>query len=184
MNIIGWIREGDKAACGGKVAEGLSTCTSRGVPYSFQGARMACCNNCVIAEGFTRSTLANGRHRVIHGMRTSGGCPLYSTLNDVDGVGNESGGIIAEKHFLNAEGNWAPIKEPEPHAARYDERPQLAAPPIDGVPYYIETLDGRTFSGRAGADGLLPRIDTHGEDEYTVYWGDEALTKVEAGAEA
>ncbi|WP_175001202.1 hypothetical protein [Duganella vulcania] len=33
MNIIGWIREGDQAACGGKVAEGLTTCTGHGVPY-------------------------------------------------------------------------------------------------------------------------------------------------------
>jgi len=94
MNIIGWIREGDKAACGGKVAEGLNTCTSHGIPYSFQGARMACRKNCVIAEGFSRSTLANGRSQVIHGMKTSGGCQLNSTLNDIDGVGNESSEAI------------------------------------------------------------------------------------------
>mgnify|MGYP000672159484 CR=1 FL=1 len=179
MNIIGWIRLGDKAACGGNVVEGLETCRGRGVPYSFEGAHMACRNNCVIAEGFSRSTLSNGRSRVIHGMRTSGGCPLYSTLNEVDGVANQSGAAMAEKHFLNADGEWAPVKEPGPNETPYDERPQLAAPPIAGVPYIIETKDGRTFSGRAGADGLLPRIDTYGEDEYTVSWGDEALTKME-----
>ena len=179
MDIIGWIRIGDDAACGGKVAEGLETCRGRGVPYSFQGARMACPKNCVIVDGFSRSTLANGRSRVIHGMRTSGGCPLYSTLNDIDGVGNEGGEVVAEKHFLNADAQWIPVKEPGPNQAPYDERPQLVAPPIDGVPYYIETLDGRMFSGRTGADGLLPRIDTLGEDEYTLYWGDEALTKTE-----
>lgn len=60
----------------------------------------------------------------------------------------------------------------------YDEQPRLMAPPIEGVPYYIETMDGRTFSGRVGAGGLLPRIDTHGEDEYTVLWGDEALARM------
>lgn len=53
-------------------------------------------------------------------------------------------------------------------------------PPIGGVPYHIEILDRRTFSGCAAADGLLPRIDSLTEDEYTVYWGDEALTKMEA----
>ncbi|WP_198118800.1 PAAR domain-containing protein [Massilia rhizosphaerae] len=179
MKIIGWIRLGDKAACGGKVAEGLDTCTSHGVPYTYQGARMACRKNCMIAEGFSRSTLSNGRCRVIHGMSTSGGCPLYSTLNDIDGVGNESGEAIAEKHFLNADGQWVSVKEPGPKEALYDERPQLVAPPIEGVPYFIETLDGRTFSGRAEADGLLARINTFGEDEYTVYWGEEALTKME-----
>jgi hypothetical protein len=55
------------------------------------------------------------------------------------------------------------------------------APPIEGVPYFIETMDGRTFSGRVGADGLLPRIDTYGEDEYKVLWGDEALAKMNEG---
>ena len=35
------------------------------------------------------------------------------------------------------------------------------------------------FPGRADAHGLLPRIDTDGEDEYTVYWGDEALAKMD-----
>lgn len=179
MNIIGWIRENDKAACGGTVMEGHKDWISHGLPFSFQGARMACRNNCVIAEGFSRSILPNGHSMVIHGMKTSGGCPLYSTLNDVDGICNESGDVIAEKHFLNAEGHWVPVREPGPHEALYDERPQLIAPPIDGVPYYIETLDGRTFSGRAGADGLLPRINTHGEDEYTVYWADDALAKME-----
>lgn len=42
MEIIGWIRQGDKAACGGTVVEGLKTCTSRGVPYTYQGAQVAC----------------------------------------------------------------------------------------------------------------------------------------------
>lgn len=50
------------------------------------------------------------------------------------------------------------------------------------MPYYVETMDGRTFSGCAGLDGVLPRIDTYGEDEYTVYWGDDALAKMEGHA--
>lgn len=179
MKIIGWIRYGDKTACGGTVVEGDQTCTSHGRAYSFQGARIACRKNCVIVEGFPRSTLTNGRAQVIHGMTTSGGCPCYSTLNDIDGVGNEGGETIAEKHFLNADGYWAPVRAPESHEDPYDEQPHLVAPPIEGVPYYIETMDGRTFSGRTGADGLLPRIDTYGEDEYAVCWGDEALAKME-----
>ncbi len=97
MKIIGWIRYGDMAACGGTVVEGDQTCISYGRAYTFQGARMACRKNCVIADGFMRSTLTNGRSQVIHGMVTSGGCPVYSTLNDIDGVGNESGGSIAAK---------------------------------------------------------------------------------------
>lgn len=106
MKIIGWLRQGDSAACGGKVAEGLSTCISHGVAYTFQGARMACRNNCVIAEGFARSTLANGRSRVYHNMRSSGGCPLFSTLNDIDGVANESGEAIPLSFKQDDNGEW------------------------------------------------------------------------------
>lgn len=47
------------------------------------------------------------------------------------------------------------------------------------VPYFIETKDGRKFSGRATADGTLPRIETYDAEEYAVYWGDDALAKME-----
>lgn len=96
MKIIGWIREGDRAACGATVIEGDPTCRSHGRAYAFVGARMACPKNCVIAQGFVRSTLTNGRAQVIHGMKTSGGCPCLSSLNDIDGVGNSDGETIAE----------------------------------------------------------------------------------------
>jgi uncharacterized Zn-binding protein involved in type VI secretion len=96
MQIIGWVREQDRADCGGTVVEGDSFTISDGRPYAFQGARMACKKNCVIAEGYALSTLTNGG-RVIHGMKTSGGCPLISTLNGVDGVGNEGGDAVAPK---------------------------------------------------------------------------------------
>lgn len=178
MKIVGWVRKGDKTACGGTIVEGVPNCTSHGQQIAFQGARVSCSKGCVIAEGFSDSTLPNGSVRVLHGMRTSGGCPCYSTLNDIDGVA-AGGGAIVDKHFLNADGKWAPVKDPEPHEDHYDERTQLVAPPIEGMPYYIETMDGRTFSGRVEADGLLPRINTYGEDEYTVYWGDDALEKIE-----
>ena len=68
---------------------------------------------------------------------------------------------------------------PERESGLFDEQAQLVAPPIEGVPYFIELEDGRTFSGRIGADGLLPRIETQKEEELIVYWGDEALAKME-----
>lgn len=63
----------------------------------------------------------------------------------------------------------------------FDEQPRLVVPPIEGVPYFIQTPDGRTFSGRTGPGGLLPRITTEGEGEYLVYWGDEALARMREG---
>ena len=65
----------------------------------------------------------------------------------------------------------------------YDEQVHLNVAgnaALIGLPYYIETIDLRTFSGRVDEHGLLPRIDTDDEDEYIVYWGDEALAKLKA----
>ena len=59
----------------------------------------------------------------------------------------------------------------------HDERAHLISPSLEGVPYYIETADGRVFSGRIPANGQLPRVTTQGEQAYTVYWGDEALAR-------
>ena len=62
-------------------------------------------------------------------------------------------------------------------AVSYDEQSYLASGAIDGVPYLIVTADGREIAGRAGRDGMLPRIQTAGKGVYTVYWADEALAR-------
>ncbi len=173
MKIIGWIRYGDKAACGGTVVEGEPFVTSHGRPLAPYGARMACRKNCVIAQATPSTTLPSGRGIPHHGHITSGGCPLISTLNDIDGVGNQAGEPIATAFFQNAAGEWTP-KIPD---SQYDEKAHVVAEHTEGVPYYIETTDGRVFKGTMPDDGELPRIDTYGRDTYTVLWGDEALAK-------
>jgi len=177
IEIIGWVRQGDKAACGGIVCEGDPFVTSMGRPYAFQGAKLACKKNCVIVDGYLFSTLTNGKPQVLHGMMTSGSCPLLSTLNDHDGVGNESGTVVQTSYYLNADGFWTGAA-PEPNEEPFDEQTKLQAPRAEGMSFFVQTLDGRTFSGRVGPTGLLPRIDTRSEDEYTVLWGDEALAKM------
>jgi uncharacterized Zn-binding protein involved in type VI secretion len=191
MDIIGFIRFGDKAACGGMVSEGIATHTRDGKPISFQGARMACKRGCIIAGGWAHITLENGRNACTHGHLTSGGCPLISTLNEIDGVGASNGGDVPVKFFQNASGEWvgvtaAAIAAGEVKAAddpdEYDEQARLDMATVEGMPYFIETNDGRTFSGQIGPDGLPPRIETYGPDEYRIWWGDDALVKMGEGA--
>lgn len=88
MERVMWIREGDRAACGGMVIEGDEDCTSHGLAHAFEGARLICKKRCVIAEGVSRPMLTNGRKAVVHGMKTSAGCQLLSTLNDHEGAVN------------------------------------------------------------------------------------------------
>jgi uncharacterized Zn-binding protein involved in type VI secretion len=174
--LLGWLRVDDKAACGGTVIEGNLTNISMGKAITFQGAKIACRYNCTIREGLPFFT-DNGKPVPHHLHKSTRGCPIYSTLNGVDGWEGGSDSAPAERHFQNADGHWTEMKEAEPHEDSYDEQTHLQVPQAEGTPYFIETMDGRTLSGTLGADGLIPRIDTFGEDEYTVYWGEEALNK-------
>ena len=179
MSSLGWIRKGDKAACGGVVAEGLPHFNSHGVEASYQGARMACPKNCTIAEGLQQFTLPNGRQRPHHGHRTSSGCPLISTSNGVDGWGAD-GALEPASFFQNADGQWIEVAAPNSAQLVLDEMPHLVDEAIEGVPYFVETADGRTFAGRAQSGGLLPRIES--PHAYKVYWGDEALARLKGSA--
>lgn len=176
MRIIGWIRAGDKTACGGSVVEGLSTCTSLGVPVSFQGARIACPKNCVIAEGFSRSTLANGRIRVLHGMMTSAGCPLYSTINDIDGVGNATQSEIPNAFILGYNGQWVGNTAGVTSAIRqaYDEQFMLLDAndrPLRGT-YYTEKLSsGEFLHGETDGEGKTQRFFTSGTQHIEIHLG-------------
>lgn len=83
----------------------------------------------------------------------------------------EAAGVIASG--MNRAGNVTSLA-----AGAYDECVRAvgngASP---DYPYIIETSDGRIHSGRLDSTGCLPRIHTSDKDEYTVYWGDEALAR-------
>lgn len=55
----------------------------------------------------------------------------------------------------------------------------LSGTSIEGYPYLIETDDGQISSGRFDGNQRLPRVQTEGPDNYTVYWGDDALDRQE-----
>lgn len=152
MKIIGWIRLGDKAACGGRVVEGVDNCRSRGVPYSFEGARMGCPKNCVIAEGYSHSILPNRRSRVIHGMRTSGGCPLYSTLNDTDGVSNHGGKAVPLSFTQDDNGEWVGDTFAEKTGKRFLVKDSETGKPLANRKF-IAVLGGAKQEGTTDKNG-------------------------------
>ena len=180
MKIIGWIRYGDKTACGGTVVEGDPTCISHGQPYTFVGARIACRKGCVIAEGFPRCTLPNGRAQVIHGMLTSGGCPCYSTLNDIDGVGNESGEAVPERFKFGQDGEWLPLDSPPKHEdCEYDQHIILEdqdGNPLDGIPYRLFDSQGAVTEGKTAPDGRTLVVVGHDGDALDCEIAKEAET--------
>ena len=87
---------------------------SYGRAYAFEGSHMACRKNCVIVEGFPRSTLPNGRPQVIHGMMTSNGCPLIEGMTESDGktqlVAGHDGDTLDCEIAKEAEPRGLPVK--------------------------------------------------------------------------
>jgi uncharacterized Zn-binding protein involved in type VI secretion len=85
MAIIGFIRVGDQTVCGGTIIGGDSSADVFGRALALRGSKVACRKNCVLVEHVQDSTLF-GNECVVHGMKTSGGCPCLSTLNGVCGI--------------------------------------------------------------------------------------------------
>lgn len=179
MTIVGWIREGDETGCGGKVVEGDAARTSHGKAYAFQGARVTCRKHCVIAEGYLLSTLTDGRPQVIHGMKTSGGCPCISTLNGIDGVDNGNGGAkpaaggnvaqppvpVPVSFKPGGDGGWVPVYAPLSHEdCAFDQHIILEdqdGAPVEGVPYRIVDARGAVIEGLTEAGGRTLIVAGH-----------------------
>jgi uncharacterized Zn-binding protein involved in type VI secretion len=180
MTQRAWIRKGDRTTANGVVTSGLETFTLLDQPIAFEGDSISCpaCNSTgVIHCVGTRvpTTGPHGREMALEGDICICRCSPPPRL-----VGSQTHSYTEGNGELAVAPQSVP---PQDHQSRlnhfFDEQPELVAPPIEGVPYYVETMDGRTFSGHTGADGLLPRVVTQGEDEYTICWGDEALAKME-----
>jgi uncharacterized Zn-binding protein involved in type VI secretion len=176
MNIVGWIRVGDQAACGGTVAEGDPAFSSNGQAFSFQGAQMSCPGNCVISEGFPGSTISNARQRVLHGMKTSGGCPLLSTMNDRDGISNASEETLPIRFVRTEAGEWVG-KANEGYDQHFVLRDQQTGQPLSSRHYRL-TFNGKTIEGKTDTDGRTERVVADDPSEVTIEIMPEAYVGV------
>jgi uncharacterized Zn-binding protein involved in type VI secretion len=192
------IRQGDSTSHGGTVLEGSPTDICMGKPIAYMGHKVHCpkCRGTYpIIEGVLTSAFY-GKGVAVAGMKTSCGATLIASqfTDTVEWSSGAGGGTAAaggaSEHPAKAaassalgSASAAKLSSRADNSAGYDEQTHLASTAIEGIPYLIETTDGRKITGRATDDGLLPRIETDSEAEYTVYWGDEALAKSEgAGA--
>jgi len=188
------IRKGDSTSHGGTVLEGSPSDICMGQPIAYIGHKVHCpkCRgDFPIVEGVMSATFY-GKGVAVAGMKTSCGATLIAsqftdTIEWSSGAGSsgtkQSSAAVeaaAIPLVLGAlpprvsEGGGSTHNEME----KFDEQPQLRDDAITGIPYLVETKDGRTLSGRAKADGMLPRIETYDEEEYVVYWGDDALARM------
>lgn len=177
------IRLGDATSHGGKVVSATSHMTVGGLPIARLGDKCTCPkrghNNCVIVEGDTAWTI-DGIPVALEGHKTSCGAVLISSAPNAgrEEWGADAGNAAATGASSLNNGSALPFQ-----TAQFDEqvRLQIQDNPGSGVPYYVETTDGRSFSGYTSTDGKLPRIATTDEEEYVVYFYDEALSHMDKG---
>jgi CDGSH-type Zn-finger protein len=63
---------------------------------------------------------------------------------------------------------------------QYDEQVEAKrGASFEGYPYFIQTEDGRVFLGLVDSGQRLPRVPTETSENYTVFWGDDALARQE-----
>jgi uncharacterized Zn-binding protein involved in type VI secretion len=187
---IPFICVGDKTSGGGVVVEGSPTNLIDGRPMARVGDKATCTrknhpHTVTIVTTSDPSIITDGKPQAFHGDKLSCGCTLiasqFMSNSDPQGGGDSAGGSAGVGNTVGAVVTKAVTQDAASNDATYDEQTQLVAPLVEGLPYFIETSDGRTFSGRAAAHGKLPRIQTDNSDEYAVHWGDEALARMGEG---
>jgi uncharacterized Zn-binding protein involved in type VI secretion len=101
---------------------------------------------------------------------------LHQTMtydDQAESLGNVSSAAIADQHIAAIQ----KIHE----AGSFDEAVHVSqeghAIDLAGLPFVIETEDGRRISGTMNANGELPRTATDGIGSYEIFWGDDALER-------
>lgn len=175
MKVLGWIRVGDRAACGGIVAAGHEGSRYNGVAYSFKGAQMNCPQRCVISEAIDYFTLPNGLKVPHHGHRTSAGCPLQSTANDKNGYHNGSGVVVPAQYVPDGNGGWMACTHESPFDLSLIVRDERTGQPMAGVPYRVALESGRAVNGRTDSAGRTDVVHSDRPEHATItvpYYGD------------
>lgn len=157
MRIVGWICQGDTAACGAVVLDGIPESDARGRPVSYVGARMSCDHRCVIAEGQSTMNM-RGKTLALNGHKTTKGCPLTSQLNHQTGHGDVSEALMHTDYCRDAARQWVP--------KTFDESIQFKSAegiPLGGMYYRILMEDGSQHAGVTDKQGYTRRIETAGK---------------------
>ncbi|MDM0075615.1 PAAR domain-containing protein [Variovorax sp. J2P1-59] len=188
------VREGDTTTTGGRVEarpqQWPVTYGNDRKHATFEGDPVWCpaCESYGVTQcvpPYRRNTGPDGRQKNLDGDLCLCRCPspprLIAKFNNV-----RTSFSVEEVLSMPGSGAWLEfaghsLAGISKHAA-HDEQVLLEWEEVEGVPYRIEVNDGRVLTGVVGPDGLLPRVQTLSEAEYTVYWGDEALARAMGAA--
>jgi len=180
---------GDPTDHGGVVVGASGTTDTHGKRIARVGDQVTCPKKghgtTVIVSGYP-TMIIDGMPAARHGDKCACGATLIasqivSTTLD-GGASNPAAASQAQKAAAMAAG----LSSPAPRAEvtfEFDEQTKLVVDgdtaTLVGVPWFIRTQDGRTFSGRLDEQGQLPRVITDSEQQYEAYWGDAAIVEME-----
>lgn len=186
---------GDRTSHGGVVVEASQLSLTHNKPIARVGDQVTCPipwhGTTVIVEG-DPTMIIDGKPAARHGDKCACGAVLISS-QVVSTVGGGGGGSGANAHAADT-GQGSSLthtEQPTDQSSplrevrfQYDEQTKLVVTgntaTLVGLPWFIKTEDGKTYSGRLDESGQLPRVSTESEGRYETYWGDEALEHMEA----
>jgi uncharacterized Zn-binding protein involved in type VI secretion len=157
------VRLGDSTTHGGKVITGSPNASYMGIPIARVGDQVSCpkCEGVHTIITGAPHAFDHGDAIACHGDLVSCGAKLIA--RNADGNHQEdylSSTVIQEKY--------------DEQVAAID---QATNNQIAFYPYFIQTASGKTYAGRTDYNGNTPRIYTLKEEEYELFWGEEAIEK-------
>lgn len=165
---------GDPTDHGGQVIEASMVSITHGKGIARVGDHVTCPKKghgtTVIVTG-DPTMIIDGKPAARHGDKCACGAMLISTQV----VSTTSDGGASNPQAASA----VQAAQETRKEVKFDEKTQLVVSNgtavLVGLPWFIKTSDGRTFSGRLDENGELPRVITDSEQEYEAFWGEEAL---------
>lgn len=180
---------GDQTDHGGVVVGAAGTTDTHGKRIARVGDQVTCPKKghgtSVIVTG-DPTMIIDGQPAARHGDKCACGATLIasqflSTTSDGGGFNPEV--ASAEQAAIATAAGYV-ASRPEVRII-YDEKTRLEVAGdtavLVGLPWYVKTVSGQTRAGRLDQSGELPRIVTEVEEEYEVFWGEDALVLMEEG---
>lgn len=168
------VAKGDTTTTKGRVMGGSSTWyADNGQAFALYHDRATCgnCKGLFPILGSARDWMENGKPMVKHMDRVL--CPCGKNHVLASGASSLLYTSGADATTTSNVSFTAPT-----NSTTCDEQVHaVARMALDFYSYFIETADGRAFSGRVAEGGDLPRVATNTGADYHIYWGDEALAR-------
>ncbi len=174
---------GDQTDHGGVVVGAAGTTDTHGKRIARVGDQVTCPKKghgtTVIVTG-DPTMIIDGQPAARHGDKCACGATLIASqfVSTTSDCGASNPEAASAKQAAKAAAAGFIASRPEVRIT-YDEKTRLEVKGdtavLVGLPWFVRTLSGQTRSGRLDESGELPRIVTDAEEEFEVFWGEDAL---------